>query len=104
MISETIQLGCTKNKGKVEKVCKNGNDNKGEGAIGNIDELHEVDVDKKAKVQKEMTMQDIYSNRDELDDYDDTEWEPSQEQLSVKKWFCDNCTMVNFDGVIHCDV
>ena len=52
-----------------------------------------------------MTFQDMYNNEDLLDDDDDdSDWEPTQEHVEIKKWFCTNCTMVNLDDVIHCDV
>ncbi|XP_024027272.1 histone deacetylase 15 [Morus notabilis] len=61
-------------------------------------------VCKKAWQHKEMTFQDMYENQnliDDDDDDDDSDWEPLQK---VVKWFCTNCTMVNFDDIVHCDV
>ncbi|KAL5726042.1 histone deacetylase [Ranunculus cassubicifolius] len=59
---------------------------------------------KKQRQQKEMTFQDIY--REEYDDVDDededNDWDPSQ--CDSKRWFCTNCTMVNIDDVLHCDI
>ena len=42
----------------------------------------------------------------EEDDDDDSDWEPFQLPTCVEvvKWFCKNCTMVNLDDVVHCDV
>ena len=52
-----------------------------------------------------MTFQDMYNNQDLFDDEDDdSDWEPAQEHVEIKKWFCTNCTMVNLDDIIHCDV
>lgn len=60
---------------------------------------------KKARKQKEMTMQDMYNNPDNYDDDDDdSDWEPLQKQPTLMKWFCINCTMVNLDDVIYCDI
>lgn len=57
---------------------------------------------KKARQHKEMTFQDMYENQNLFDDDDDdSDWEPLQK---VVKWFCTNCTMVNFDDIVHCDV
>ncbi|KAF5200832.1 Histone deacetylase [Thalictrum thalictroides] len=63
-----------------------------------------IPVTKKLKQQKEMTFQDIYREEydDDDDDFEDSDWEPSQED--PKKWFCTNCTMVNLDDVVHCDI
>uniref|UniRef100_A0A5B7BQT2 histone deacetylase n=1 Tax=Davidia involucrata TaxID=16924 RepID=A0A5B7BQT2_DAVIN len=61
---------------------------------------------KKARQQKDMTLQDMYNNHDNFDDDDDddSDWEPSQRHVAVVKWFCINCTMVNLDDVLHCDI
>ncbi|KAK7819599.1 putative rna-binding protein arp1 [Quercus suber] len=62
-------------------------------------------IHKKARQQKEMTFQDMYNNQDLFDDEDDdSDWEPAQEHVEIKKWFCTNCTMVNLDDTIHCDI
>lgn len=62
-------------------------------------------LQKKARVQREMTLQDMY-NQDSFDDDDeeDSDWEPMQKHVEIMKWFCTNCTMVNLDDVVHCDV
>ncbi|KAL5726038.1 histone deacetylase [Ranunculus cassubicifolius] len=61
-------------------------------------------INGKKRQQKEMTSQDIY--REEYDDDDDededNDWDPSQ--CDSKRWFCTNCTMVNIDDVLHCDI
>lgn len=61
-------------------------------------------ISKKLRQQAEMTFQDIYKKEfDDMDDEDeDSDWEPSQD--TIKKWFCTNCTMVNLDDVLHCDI
>ncbi|KAJ0048262.1 hypothetical protein Pint_16417 [Pistacia integerrima] len=60
---------------------------------------------KKARVQREMTLQDMY-NQDSFDDDDeeDSDWEPMQKHVEIMKWFCTNCTMVNLDDIVHCDI
>lgn len=62
-------------------------------------------LQKKARVQRELTLQDMY-NQDSFDDddEDDSDWEPMQKHFEIMKWFCTNCTMVNLDDVVHCDV
>ncbi|KAL5544718.1 hypothetical protein UlMin_008502 [Ulmus minor] len=63
---------------------------------------------KKARLHKEnreMTFQDMYDNQNLFDDEDDdSDWEPLEKPVEVLKWFCTNCTMVNFDDVVHCDI
>ncbi|KAI7986539.1 Histone deacetylase 15 [Camellia lanceoleosa] len=62
-------------------------------------------ISKKARQQKEMTLEDMYNNQYDFDDDDDdSDWEPSQKLTTVVKWFCVNCTMVNLDDVVHCDI
>lgn len=52
-----------------------------------------------------MTLQDMYNNQNLFDDDDDdSDWEPLQKHVEIMKWFCTNCTMVNFDDVVYCDV
>ncbi|XP_020087205.1 histone deacetylase 15 isoform X1 [Ananas comosus] len=50
------------------------------------------------------SLQDLFlqDNYDDGED-DDSDWEPVS-HLLIKKWFCYNCTMPNFDDVFHCDV
>lgn len=59
----------------------------------------DVQLDVTAKMpQKEMTLQDMYSNV-LGDDDEDSDWEPLQEPIDIMKWFCVNCTMANLgDG------
>ncbi|XP_031404324.1 histone deacetylase 15 isoform X2 [Punica granatum] len=38
------------------------------------------------------------------DDEEDSDWEPLKRHVEILKWFCTNCTMVNLDDVVHCDV
>ena len=53
-----------------------------------------------------MTLEDMYNNQNEFgdDDDDDSDWEPSLKPVMLVRWFCTNCTMVNLDDVVHCDV
>lgn len=62
-------------------------------------------LQKKARVQRELTLQDMY-NQDSFDDddEDDSDWEPMQKHFEIMNWFCTNCTMVNLDDFVHCDV
>ncbi|XP_048329333.2 histone deacetylase 15 [Ziziphus jujuba] len=61
-------------------------------------------VCRKARQHKEMTLQDMYNNQNLFDDDDDdSDWEPLQKHVEIVKWFCTNCTMVNFD-VAYCDI
>lgn len=88
-------------------------ENCGEGKIPRISRTDVADnlnrnvqsdiIFKKVKKQKEMTLQDVY-NSDEYDDDDDSDWEPLQEQPTVMKWFCINCTMVNLDDAVFCNI
>ncbi|KAF5730382.1 Histone deacetylase 15 isoform 1 [Tripterygium wilfordii] len=73
---------------------------------GNMDAEPEADLLlKKSRVQKEMTFQDMYNNQDLFDDDDDdSDWEPIQKHVEITKWFCTNCTMVNYDDILHCDI
>lgn len=102
MISETIAGDCCLgNGGGIGRVCSNGN---GNNSKGEEHELSEVQI-KKVKVQKEMTMQDIFGDANDLEDddeEDDMEWDPLREQVTISKWFCTNCTIVNFEGSVHC--
>ncbi|KAH7850601.1 hypothetical protein Vadar_000322 [Vaccinium darrowii] len=60
---------------------------------------------KKARQQKEMTLEDMYNNQYDFDDEDDdSDWEPLQKPAAIVKWFCVNCTMVNLGDDIHCDI
>ncbi|KAK7388767.1 hypothetical protein VNO78_23594 [Psophocarpus tetragonolobus] len=59
---------------------------------------------KRARLQKELTFQDMYQNDgafDDNDEEDDSDWEPFQlhkcVEIEIKKWFCKNCTMANLD-------
>ncbi|KAH7549304.1 hypothetical protein JRO89_XS13G0012000 [Xanthoceras sorbifolium] len=61
--------------------------------------------EKKARVQREMTVQDMYNQESfDDDDEDDSDWEPIQKHVEIMKWFCTNCTMVNLDDVVRCDI
>lgn len=65
-------------------------------------------LQKKARVQREMTIQDMYNQEsfDDEDEEDDSDWEPIRKHVEVTKWFCTNCTMSNLelDDIVHCDV
>ncbi|GKV25093.1 hypothetical protein SLEP1_g34586 [Rubroshorea leprosula] len=132
MVSETVQVSCATN-GEADNIqsCKKrhlgsdettiaccydkmGND---EGDLGKssrevTDNLNCGDtqldgVRKKARLSKELTLQDMYNNQDAFDDDDDdddSDWEPMQKHVEIMKWFCTNCTMVNLDDVVHCDI
>ncbi|KAG8661598.1 histone deacetylase 15 isoform X2 [Manihot esculenta] len=64
----------------------------------------DVVVSRKTR-QREMTFQDMYNNQDLFDDDDDdSDWEPLQKRIDVMKWFCTNCTMVNLNDVVHCEI
>lgn len=129
MISKPVELACSIN-GKMEAIARNGNGriiceelNGGcestemasgcccsdtNGREGNISVMSTEAVNqvecKKARLRGVLTMEDIYNNPDELeDDEDDSDWEPFLEPLAVRKWFCTNCTMVNFDGFVFCE-
>ncbi|WOL15300.1 histone deacetylase 15 isoform X3 [Canna indica] len=61
-------------------------------------------VQKHTKQQRNSTLQDLYFQADYDDDEDDdSDWEPVS-PFVIKKWFCTNCTMPNFDDVCHCEV
>lgn len=56
------------------------------------------------KQQRNNTLQDLYFQEEyDDDDDDDSDWEPVS-PFVIKKWFCANCTMPNFDDVCHCEV
>ncbi|XWS60997.1 hypothetical protein CRYUN_Cryun07bG0087700 [Craigia yunnanensis] len=131
MVSETVQVSCVTNGGAKNKQgfkrkhlgsdehttasCHDGvSDDKGDiGTSGqdmtaNINEETKPEgVSKKVRLPKELTFQDMYNNQDAFDDdddEDDSDWEPVQKPIEILKWFCTNCTMVNLDDVVHCDI
>lgn len=66
---------------------------------------HVIELQKEARQHEDLTLQDMYNYQDGVDDdEDDSDWEPLQKPTSVVTWFCVNCTMVNFEDVVHCDV
>ncbi|XP_059640580.1 histone deacetylase 15 [Cornus florida] len=100
--------------GKVACTCHN-NENGGEEKVTTKSTTATADnlngnmqppvISKRARQQKEMTFQDMYSNEDYFDEEDDdSDWEPLKKDMEVTKWFCINCTMVNLDDVVHCDI
>lgn len=127
MISEPVELVCSMN-GKVGAICENGTDNIAHeelngthrnmeaatvcsysdenGRGGNLSVVSiEGSSQKKANHRRELTLEDICKNQDDLDDEDedDIDWEPLLDHLAIRKWFCTNCTMVNFDGMDFCE-
>jgi histone deacetylase 6 len=66
-------------------------------------------LQKRVRLQKELTFQDLYENQelfDEEDDDEDSDWDPSQLQMCVEviKWFCKNCTVDNINNDVCCRV
>lgn len=62
-------------------------------------------LQKGAKHESDMTLEDMYNARYNFDeDDDDSDWVPSEKQIEVLKWFCVNCTMLNVDDVGNCQV
>lgn len=59
---------------------------------------------RKGRQQKEMTLEDMYNQGDYDDDDDDSDWEPIQKHMEIRKWFCINCTVPNFDNDVYCYV
>ncbi|PKA56996.1 Histone deacetylase 15 [Apostasia shenzhenica] len=56
--------------------------------------------------QRGNLVNDLYNQEhfdDDYDEDDDSDWEPLN-HLVMKKWFCGNCTMPNFDDVCQCEV
>ncbi|KAM3380311.1 histone deacetylase 15 [Capsicum galapagoense] len=49
--------------------------------------------------------EDMYNFQYNFDEEeDDSDWEPSEKQMEVLKWFCVNCTMANVEGIGNCEV
>ncbi|KAJ1394695.1 Zinc finger, RanBP2-type [Sesbania bispinosa] len=92
--------------GRGENLLSDGND----AVADHTEELSHShpDAPKRARLQKELTFQDMYQNEGMFDDEDedDSDWEPFQlhKCVEVAKWFCKNCTMVNLDNVVHCNI
>ncbi|VVA21434.1 PREDICTED: histone deacetylase [Prunus dulcis] len=82
--------------------CRDENCGKEDIGVSSGDASTDV-LSKKATQQKEMTLEDMY-NQDLNDDDDDSDWEPFPQHVEIVKWFCTNCTMVNLDDVVHCDI
>ncbi|XP_057517434.1 histone deacetylase 15 isoform X2 [Amaranthus tricolor] len=111
----------------VERLCLNGTDKivhkELNGRLGNVEVMRadangregnisavsmegsSHDEYKKANHRRELTLEDICNNPNDLedDDDDDSDWEPLLEHLAIRKWFCTNCTMVNLDGMLFCE-
>ncbi|KAL8111108.1 histone deacetylase 15 isoform X2 [Apium graveolens] len=58
---------------------------------------------KKSSQHEDMTLQDLY-NCEVSDEDDDSDWDPLPVPTAAVKWFCVNCTMVNFEDVVHCGI
>jgi len=65
-------------------------------------------MQKRARVSREMTFEDIYGAdallNDDDDEDDDCDWEPVQAPMEFVKWCCVNCTMSNPGDMVHCCV
>ncbi|KAI3865877.1 hypothetical protein MKX03_014509 [Papaver bracteatum] len=60
---------------------------------------------RKRQRDRDMTFQDMYNlNMDFTDEDDDSDWAPFQNNVASEKWFCANCTMVNWFDVFYCEV
>ncbi|PWA71675.1 histone deacetylase 15 [Artemisia annua] len=57
---------------------------------------------------EDLTLQDIYNKEGDFDSEDDSDWDPLEKQLenhiTIVKWFCINCTMVNFGDTLYCHI
>ncbi|TYH98310.1 hypothetical protein ES332_A12G301400v1 [Gossypium tomentosum] len=124
MVSETVQVSCVTNGGtKSNESFKrkhlgsdehasasrhDSSDAKGDIGTSDRDMAANIneDTQKKVRLPKELTFQDMYNNQDAFDDddEDDSDWEPVQKHIEILKWFCTNCTMVNLDDVFLCDI
>ncbi|XP_021292116.1 histone deacetylase 15 isoform X1 [Herrania umbratica] len=133
MVSETVQVSCVTNGGdknnqgfKRKHLGSDENtttcchdemsDDKGDIGTSGRDTTTYINDDtqpdgvsvsrKRTRLPKELTFQDMYNNQDAFDDddEDDSDWEPVQKHVEILKWFCTNCTMVNLDDVVHCDI
>ncbi|XP_057416013.1 histone deacetylase 15 isoform X2 [Lotus japonicus] len=76
-------------------------------AVADSDTL-QPEAKKRARVQKELTFQDICQNQDifDDDDEDDIDWEPVpvplEEVVEVTKWVCKNCTGISLSHYDCC--
>ncbi|KAL2338300.1 hypothetical protein Fmac_012746 [Flemingia macrophylla] len=63
---------------------------------------------KRARLQRDLTFQDVYQNDGVFDDDDDedSDWEPFQlpKCVEIKRWSCKNCTIANLDGDDYCQI
>ncbi|XAR51277.1 Histone deacetylase [Bertholletia excelsa] len=84
-----------------EKLAKSSGGDTAEDKNGN---MPPDNLCKKASLQEEMILQNDNQYDFDDDDDDDGDWEPAQKSTAVLKWFCVNCTMVNLDDVVHCDI
>ncbi|KAJ7956592.1 Histone deacetylase [Quillaja saponaria] len=96
-----VNLGSDGNIG-IGRPCCDGNS--GDASDGHKANVQSEVVCKQARQQKEMTLEDMYWQEMVDDDDDDSDWEPLQKCVEIMKWFCTNCTMVNLDSVILCDI
>ncbi|XP_077245745.1 histone deacetylase 15-like isoform X2 [Tasmannia lanceolata] len=77
-----------------------------DGSAGFPREHQEGEPYKCQRQNNDRSLQDIFELQELFDDEDDddSDWEPSQNGIISKKWFCTNCIMPNFEDVLHCDV
>ncbi|CAN1270359.1 Histone deacetylase 15 [Linum perenne] len=59
-------------------------------------------------MSRDLTFQDLCNDlnlfEDEEDEEEDSDWEPvAKPAMNMMTWFCVNCTMVNLDGLVHCE-
>ncbi|XP_021849863.2 histone deacetylase 15 [Spinacia oleracea] len=110
MVSETVELVRSVN-GKAKAIGQNGADRVADEELNGRHRNLEVasvcsrsDGKKKSNHRRELTMEDICNNLDDLeDDEDDLDWEPFLECLTFGRWSCTNCTMLNPDSIIFCE-
>ncbi|KAG8379373.1 hypothetical protein BUALT_Bualt07G0081800 [Buddleja alternifolia] len=65
----------------------------------------------KGKRKSDMSLEDMYNTQfgfeDDEDEEDDSDWDPALQDhnvVEIPKWFCQNCTMINLEADIYCDV
>lgn len=72
--------------------------------VDHDDAYNSVQLQQYMKHPRNSTIRDLYFQEQyDEDDDDDSDWEPVS-PFVIKKWFCANCTMPNFDDVCHCEV
>nr|XP_043616434.1 histone deacetylase 15-like [Erigeron canadensis] len=53
---------------------------------------------------EDTTLEDTHNKEDDFDDEDDSDGDLLERYTSVDHWFCINCTMVNVDATIYCQI